>query len=92
MYVQTRNTKHTRASCRSSSLSVTIFDDLDLHTQWRQHTRAVLAEEFGIRVLGEYLSDGLPGEGRSWGLCNALFSNYFEDLFRFSSLTSHPVI
>jgi len=38
-----------------------IFDDLDLNAQRRQHTRAVL----GIRVLGEYLSDGLPGEGRS---------------------------
>jgi len=48
MYVQKRNTKHTRASCRSGSLAVAIFDDLDLRAQWRQHTSAnysaVLAE------------------------------------------------
>jgi len=80
MYVQKRNTKHTRASCHRGSLAVAIFDDLGIDAQWRQHTRAVLAEQFGIRVLSEYLSDGLPGEGRSWGLCDALFSNYFEDL------------
>jgi len=44
MYVQKRDTKHTRASCRSGRLAVAIFDNLDLHAQRHQHTRAVLAE------------------------------------------------
>ena len=48
-----------------------------------------------IRLIGllsvqrQTHNNSLPGEGRSWiwlyhkqwGLCNALFSNYFEDLF-----------
>jgi len=59
------NTATAAASCCRLTPFGTIFDDLDLSAQWHQHTRAVLAELFGIRVLGEYLSDGLPGEGQS---------------------------
>jgi len=63
--VKMRNKATAGASCCALTPFGAIFDDLDLSAQRRQHTRAVLAELFGIRVLGEYLSDGLPGEGRS---------------------------
>ena len=63
--VKMQNTATAAASCCRLTPFGAIFDDLDLSAQRRQHTRAVLAELFGIRVLGEYLSNGLPGEGRS---------------------------